>query len=477
MALTGSSSASTDKLKLPDFVQKTVADFGSKAEDSWSSFRSLSEAANGLGSVDSLSGLSNYASGLIDKAQSTINGAVGNINNYINGFDAQLGNLLSDYIPKNLSFNTNQLGFFENILCGKLPPLGLRFPKLNTSFGFWKALDFNVNVTICGKSEVFNPLDTALSLVKTLKNGGNPIDSYKYSLLNKLVNSEVGDLLNKIGLTDTPERLLNDMLSTSKDYGYNTSLRDRVDLGRYLSSTDSISQALRGVSSSNVIQKAVYDSLLGSAFEGEKWFTDKVFGYISDRHPNLVTNSLKSTFLSDSGSTSNKFYILMENYGDLNEIDSILEPSKPVYKYEYNWKNNDNVNTLLSMGIDVTPDKVIEVNNRSLGQNTGMSVNNLLSLRTDGEKVLSNMKEDENFNKDPINTAKNVVGGLNILDPLWMYDSEGNKCLYRTKNNKAMSTLANRYLTNKTSETLNLTGNVVTSINTLHEVAIVNSFA
>lgn len=474
MATTGSTSASTDKLKLPDFVQKTVADFGSKAEDSWSSFRSLSEAANGLGSIGEAGNLLN---GLVDKAQSTINGAVGNINNYINGFDTQLGNILSDYIPKNLSFNTNQLGFFENILCGKMPSLGLRFPKLNTSFGFWKALDFDVNITICGKSEVFNPLDTALSLVNKLKNGGNPIDELKYGMLNKLINSEVGSLLNSMGLAGTPECLLNDMLSTSKDYGYNTSLRDRVDLDRYLSGTDCISQALRGISKNNVIQKAVYDSLFGRAFGAEKWFVDKVYGYVVDKHPNLATGSLRSTFLTDSGSTSNKFYVLMENYGSLNEFDSILEPSKPVYKYEYSWENNDNVNTLLDMGINVTPDKTIEINNKSLGQKDSISVNDLLSLRTDGEKVLSSMKEDENFSKDPINTAKNVVGGLNILDPLWMYDSEGNKCLYRTKNNKAMSSLANHYLTNKAEKTLNLTGNVVTSINTLHEVAIINSFA
>lgn len=474
MALTGSTSASTDKLKLPDFVQKTVADFGSKSEDSWSSFRSLSEAANGLGG---LGNSGNFLNGLMDKAQSTINGAVGNINSYINGFDTQIGNILSDYIPKNLSFNTNQLGFFENILCGNMPSLGLRFPKLNTSFGFWKALDFDVNITICGKSEVFNPLDTALSLINTLRNGGNPINDLKYDLLNKLINSEVGSLLNSMGLAGTPQCLLNDILSTSKDYGYNTSLRDRVDLNRYLSGTDCISQALRGISNSNVIQRAVYDSLFGKAFGADAWFANKVFSYVSNKHPNLVTNSLKTTFLSDSGSTSNKFYILMDNYGAANEFDNILDSSEPTYKYEYQWENNDNVNTLLNMGINVTPDKVTEVNNKSLGQKDNISVNDLLSLRTDGEKVLASMKEDDNFTKNPIETAKNVIGGLNILDPLWMYDSEGNKCLYRTKNNEAMTSLANHYLTNRTNKTLNLTGNVVTKINTLHEVAIVNSFA
>lgn len=462
---TGSSSLSTDKINLPSIVEANVTDFKSKSDDAWSSFQSLADAANGS------------ISGITDKINSTINGAVGSINSYINGFESQAHNILDSYIPKNLSFNTNQLGFFENILCGKLPSLDIRLPRLDLDFGFWKSLDASWDITICGKSEVFNPLDTALSMVNKLKNYNNPIDGLKYDLLNKLINTQVGDILNTMGLSGTPSCLLNDIMLDSKWFGENTSLNDRISISRYLTGTDCLSQALRGISDNNVISNAIYSKLIGNATGAERWFLDKVFDYVSDKGNDYVSKALSNTFLTQTGSTSNKFSILIDRYGTNDGFSNIISTNTPKYEYAYDWENSNNVETIKKLGLTVTPTEVIEIPSNSLGQRDSISVNELLNLRTDGETVLKNIVEDDKFTKDPINTGHNVISGLNLLDPTWMYDNEGNKSLYKTKDNEAMTSLSNHYLNNITDNEINLTGNVVTRLNVMHEIAIVNSFA
>lgn len=413
---------SEDRLKIAEVTKSTVSNFQSRVDKPFESLESLQNAANAINS----------------NIEGTING-------FMSGFESKATSFLDKFIPKNLSLNTNQLGFFENILCGKLPSLDLRLPKFKMDM--FKDINFSFDVTICGKSKQVNPIDAALSIVDKLRNSGNLFAGR--AGLNQLIESALRNKLSDLGIMGLPDCILDSSRWGSRSYGdpLGGSLYNKMLVNDMLGVNGCAGDILRSLGLNEGINKVVMSN---------------IFSKLSGADATMAYNALLKLMGSDP---------LGASYG----MSSVLGSANNPYVWNqmgmaYNGYSNQN---------DVDFLKILNFDQSSLlGVNPNISNNELVNLRTDSSNMFSNLSNSNINYNDPASGLKQVIMTANLVDPNWNKDNEGNISLYKTRNNSTLANLSNSYLQSNIGSKYKdpLTGVYTTNLDAIQQISVVNSF-
>lgn len=419
---------SEDRLKTAEITKKTVSNFQSKVDTSFESIESKFNAV-----VDSVEGT---------------------INNTITGFQSKIDGVtgyLNDAIPKNLSFNTKSLGFFENILCGNFPSMNLRLPNFKLD-GF-KKLDFAFNMTVCGKSKSMNPIDAALSVVKGIQSPKSLFNSLIGDGIDGLVNNAVGKLMNSLNISPVPNCVLNNSRWGIKGYGdtLGGSLYGKNSIFGLAGLDGCAGEFLRTGKGSNELERLALGTVLDRVSGGGSDIGFDTLFRLMSRDPYTTAWGLSSMFNKE------------DNPNVYTQMD--------MFNSAYSSNNADDFNMLLNStkGVD----------DRTLSLKEGVSGQELLGLQTDSKVILNNMKQNKTEWTDPDQKMQEIFTSLNILDPTWKSDEEGNLSMHKFKGNETMKDLSQDFITNDTSyknPTTLLTGKYVTDLDLAEQIVVINHF-
>lgn len=419
---------SEDRLKTAEITKKTVSNFQSKVD---TSFESIESKFNGV--ADSVEG----------KINDSITGFQSKITNTVNGF--------TDAIPKNLSFNTKSLGFFENILCGNFPSMNLRLPNFKMD-GF-KKLDFNFDITVCGKSKSMNPIDAALSVVKGIKNPKKLFNDLIGDKIDNMVNNAVGGLMKSLNISPVPNCLLRNSRMGTQGYGdtLGGGLYGKNNLFNLGNIGGCAGEFLRDNYGSNELERLVMGQFLDSISSGGKIMGSEGLYKLLQMDPERASWGVGSMFRNEN------------NPNVYTQFD--------MFNTNYSSNNMDDFNMLLNStkGVD----------DRTLGLKDGIGAKELIGLQTDSQVILDNMKQNKTEWTDPDQKMQEIFTSLNILDPNWKADEEGNLSMHKFKGNETMTDLSKDFITNDTSyknPTTLLTGKYVTDLDLAEQIVVINHF-
>lgn len=377
----------------------------------------------------------------------------GKINAALSGVSSTIGTLLDKGIPKNLSFNTNKLGFFENILCGKLPDLGLRLklPKIKADFNY--DIKFGLDVTICGNSKKVNPVDAALTVVNAIRDPKTFLDQTKADLVNKLLDQGGEKILNKLGMGKLSDCIRDSVMSNLNDaFGENgLTLREKLNMFDAVTTEDCTGDLLQDLKNQANIQNRIAGAIIGKVTSLGDWTL--------------------------GGQLLDKIIVSDKEWG-INGIGDLLK--WPTYNSKPDESNY--LSTQLRMMHGIFGEKHHGSRNLSMSEyyasyklNKNYNKSDVLPLKAKSDYILGRLAS-ESVQKDNDEQFDSILTTLNIMDPNWTKDTEGNTNLYRAQDNELMDTLARGYLETRT-KTFDLTKtNVTTVIDMGDMIAINNGF-
>lgn len=482
---------SEDRVKIPELTEKTIGEFKTAVDTPMELFSSLADKAK-----SAAGGLMGMFNSLKDAVTGAINGAKGLINSIVSGFESAINtvkglvskglNAISNMfsgivnaIPKQLSFNTKSLGFFENILCGKLPNLGLRLGEALKAL--FKGLNFSLNMTICGKSSLLNPIDGVLAITKQIKKVPHLLDGYRSQFISGLLNKEVMSIAKVIGLGKTANRLY-DMVNrkaytNTNKVGY--SLGTKNNINKYFL-TGTQGEYYRENYRDPTLTSMVNGAVLGQAFSGSKEDSKKAFELFSrtTTDKSLLGNSLKNSMDEGKGS-SNTFEIISSTFGNKGNTEFLLDNKK--YLDKINKEAKDKIDRENQEGRLNNPDSWVdkqfvakELKDISdalitLGNNIdNTDPNGVSGIKGNANWIIKNIDNNMVANKDNL---ENIVTSLAVIDPNWDKDKLGRTSLFRSKKSDRLGDMSLEYLGNR-DDTFSSNINKTTKTTHVHQMAI-----
>lgn len=483
---------SEDRLKISQITKATVSDFSSYKDPPFES------VSFGDGLVSNYTKSGSIFDGLKEKFSGVTDGysrISGTINNYMTGFENKGNNLVSSinkFSAKNLSFNTRSLGFFENLLCGNFPGLGLRLPNF---LGMIKDINLGFNMTVCNKSKYMNPIDFALSAKDAIRNPRSILEGFGIGNYDSLLKNHLQKELGPLGIMNTPDCLMNNSRWYSRGMTgpFGMGLDDRMWLLNLLAGNNcagmmyrnnSFSPGISGMSSYNILNMlSEYDN-----------------PYSYEAMNNLYVRNGYSTSLAASrmiGNGDNRFIYNQTGMVARTYTTGSDEDFRTVLGYDTYYGNNANqelINKYSSSNV--------------VGKRNDISPTHLIAMRTDTSNMFKSMATTDTKGNNPVENFKNMVLVANVADPNWNRDQEGNISMYKTRNNPAIKELSTKYITTRMPQVPStfisqssgpstststgskspigggtvqennefLTGNVTTRLDLAHQMAIVNSF-
>lgn len=427
---------------------------------------------------------------ILEKAR----GAFEQLQDGINGVQAKVKDVLGN-LPevKNFNIDTKSLGMFENILCGKLPNLNIRLPELKLDFD----LEFpTFNYTVCGTTKSMNPLDTALTLVDKLKDPKAFIANIKSDLTSKLMDTELANLVSNLGLGQLADCLGDRSKSDlyNGKYGdWGGSLEDKWNLQNSLSKNGCAQNIMQALGVPNFIKKSALTNILDTIAGTSPDLATKIFGsQLPDQletrghyapksnYGNSYNYSTYGSYRTSSGTTiaaqrpiifqaSKDIFYKNTTGNNVGKMDFIADSFAPTESLEESKQLVDFIVTGVSPKVD--PDDPKSENkykpNTIPGLRTEIDESYAADFNIPSKDVYTKLESATEEEVKNVNVEKTLIA-LNTLDPSWTQKT------YETKDNRIMTEVSNKYLLND-KPSLNLTGDVTTKINPLHEVLIVNS--
>lgn len=382
------------------------------------------------------------ANDTIRNATKSVSDLVNDGVNILNGVSDKAKDVLVKPIVKEMNVDTSSLGMFGSILCGKIPSLNIRWP----SFDFEFDLGFDgFDIEICGKTKNINPIDTALTIVDSLKNPKKFIGELKSDALNKLLDSEIGRQIGGFGLNRLPDCLLDRSkwdLINGDFAGPGYSLESRIDLFDRLNLNDCFSAIASQLGAPRLIKESALTNILDSLTGNDEKMASNFFvsSYKSDRSSTL--SSIRGSFLKNStGNYIPKLDFIANTIGDgdISNVPNIISSSASSPTYSY--------------GSTIKPTDV-----SYLRLDAAMAMN-----------TLKNMKDEEVKLVDPNKT----IIAINTLDPKWNRDSDGNLTSYKLSNNKVMGAASEKMVLSK-KPNVALNGVANSNLNLMDELYIIN---
>lgn len=176
----------------------------------------------------------NAVNEVANKAQEALSNIPTDINGALKkGLSSLLGGLASG------STGMENLGIFENILCGNIPGLNIRMPEFKLNM--LRDLNYDLDAIICGKSKQNNPFDAVIQLVDNISKFKNMFsNSDSMNIFNSLLNSNIGSLLKGLGINSSVATacLFSDAKGSSYFYSspYGSNIKSKLGLANLLGS-------------------------------------------------------------------------------------------------------------------------------------------------------------------------------------------------------------------------------------------------
>lgn len=461
---------SEDRLKISQITKATVSDFSNYKDPPF-------ESTNfGDGLVSNYSKSGSIFDGLKEKFSGVNDGysrVSGTINSYMTGFESKGNNLVSsvnNFSTKNLSFNTRSLGFFENLLCGNFPGLGLRLPNF---LAMIKDINLGFNMTICNQSKYMNPIDFALSARDAIRNPRSVLDGFGVANYDTLLKNHLQRELGPLGVAGTPDCLMDNSRWYSRGLTgpFGMGLDDRMWLLNLLAGNNCASMMYRNNSYSNGLSGMSSYNILNMLSEHNNPYSQEAMNSLYVR--NGYSTSLAASRMIGDG--NNRFVYNQTGMLARTYTTGSDEDFRTVLGYDTYYGSGANQNLIAKYS-----------SSNIIGKRDDITPANLIAMRSDTSNMFKSMATTDTRSSNPAQSFKNMVLVANVSDPNWNRDQEGNISMYKTRNNPAIRELSNNYITSSvpqapapgTPDEDNefLTGRVKTRLGLAHQMAIVNAF-
>lgn len=409
-------------------------------------FQSIADKA-----TEAVSTAQGKVTSLVSSAQNTIDSA-------LSGVASKTESILGNGFIKNLSFSTKSLGFFENILCGKLPSLNLRLSLPKIKLDFNTNIKLTWNVEICGKSKQVNPLDAAFTVVNAIQNPKGFIDDTKETIINKLLDKGGQQLLNKLGMSKLGDCIRDSVKSNLYD-AYSEdgmTLKDKLAMFDSTTTPDCTGDLLQDV----LLQANVNNKIAGAIFGkisslGDHTLVQQVLSRIIVSDESLVINGLSDMLKWPTYNSNPKTSNYLSN--QLKAIHGVFGSKQAFY-------------TIISM----------QDGYRAQGLNAvTYSQAEMIHMQSKGSYILDRLAQESTPTGTDDSTFESVVTTLNILDPNWTIDTDGKVAMYRAQDNENVKKLAESYLESKMDKYKNYdftTNKVTTQLDMADHIVINNKF-
>lgn len=483
---------SEDRLKISQITKATVSDFSSHKDPPAES------TSFGDGLVSNYTKSGNVFDGLKEKFSGVNDGlsrVSGTINSYMTGFESKGNKLVSsinDFSSKNLSFNTRSLGFFENLLCGNFPGLGLRLPNF---LGMIKDINLGFNMTICNQSKYMNPIDFALSAKDAIRNPRSVLDGFGILNYDSMLKNHLQKELGPLGIMGTPDCLMDNSrwLSRGLTGPFGMGIDDRMWLLSLLAGNNCAGMMYRNNSYSNGLSGMSSYNILNMLSGYNNPYSHEAMNNLYVK--NGYTTSIAASRMIGDG--DNRFVYNQTGMLARTYTTGSDEDFRTVLGYDTYYGESANQELIAKYS-----------SSNVIGKREDITPTNLIVMRSDTSNMFKSMATTDTKSSDPVQSFKNMVLVANVADPSWNRDQEGNISMYKTRNNPAIQELSTKYITTRVpqvpraSSSQNsrpsgsassgptsplgggtvqennefLTGNVTTRLDLAHQMAIVNSF-
>lgn len=391
------------------------------------------------------------------KVTSVVSSAQDKIDSALSGVGSKVDSIFSNGFVKNLSFSTKSLGFFENILCGKLPSINLRLSLPKIKLDFNTNIKLTWNVEICGKSKQVNPLDAAFSVVNAVKDPQGFISDAKESIVEKMLEKGGQKLLDKLGMSKLGDCIRDSVKSNLYD-AYSEdgiTLKDKLAMFDATTTPDCTGDLLQDLKN----QANINNKIAGA-----------IFGKVSSLGDHtLVSQILNRLIVSDE-------QIVINGLGDMLKW--------PTYNANPNTSNylSNQLRAIHGVfGSKQAFDKIISMQEGYEAQGLNRvtySQAATIHMQSKGSYILDRLAQEDAPTGTDDSAFESVVTTLNILDPSWTKDTEEKVNMYRTQDNENVKKLAESYLESRMDKykVFNFTGKVTTQLDMADHIVINNSF-
>ena len=404
--------------------------------------------------------IADKATSAVNSAKSKLTNAASSVQNKIDsalsGVESNPTSLLGKGKKINLSFNTSSLGFFENILCGKLPSLNLRLNLPKIKLDFSTDLKFGIDVTICGKSKSVNPVDAAMSVVNAIRDPQGFLSDVQETAIEKLLQSNAAKFIDKLGFGSVTDCIIDSVKANlNSAYGEDgITLKEKLNMYDATGTTDCTGDILQDLKNSTVFQSKIAGAIFGKlASLGDHTVLGGVISKLIVTDEDIVLNGIGDMF---------KWTTYNANPDKDNYLSTQLKAIHGTF------------------GSKTSTYKIISLQEGYVAQglnSTTYTQSQAIYMQTKSEYILSGLANEKTSadNTNDTTAFESLVGSLNILDKSWTLDSEGNINLYRTQDNSNVNDMASGYLTSRNKD-FTFDGNVTTSLDMGDLIAINNGF-
>lgn len=353
-------------------------------------------------------------------------------NSAFNGTNQVLNNKLE--VPKvnQLDTSNSNSSIFTDVLCCKLPSVLQRMDGYLGSLGNWRDINFDSEymLDVCGNKKKLRPMDVVLGASNFIMNNPGIFTASNEERLSAILKSDFMRKLDLLGLGNSiPMCIL--WATKSNVYrssGYSgPSLRSRNKLRELMQQNSCTALISNQPLVSSWLSNSMAANMISVLLAGDE---ATAYDYIN-------------VALGISGQRESALGGLALSFGNA---------------YDYNTKKKFEVlNTYTSSG---------KLNSRDY-----------IYLQYDSNKILESLDAEnkENPSTNPSKDLDNITNGLDVLDPNWNKDTEGNLNYGNAGNNTTLGELSTSKLQSITIKSLNLTGKYTTTLTPAHHIAIIKT--
>ena len=356
---------------------------------------------------------------LSEQAAGTVDGKLDEVGDY------DSNDLINSPVVKDHDSSLESLGQFGNPFCCKYPSLNVRLPKYK--IGLDRDLDLTFNVDICGESKKINPIDYVMKGVSFVNQNPGILSKDHNTRLRALLSSDMVQKMNIAGLgTVVPDCILEKtggfLSNLSSNYGNAGTMTTRRRLEQLVNKDKCARLVASQVGLYDFLSRSNQSHFINMIMDGDPTRAETYFGAV------LGMEIQRISFMSGYSDSFREAYAYNQTYQKLTSFNTLVADQK------------------------VTAADKVYFNVRS-------------------EEVLDSLSHDETENKDIDEISK----ALDFISPDWDKDDDGNKNLFKTKDNVVLADLANNKLSTLDEE-INLTGVYTTTLTNEHHISIINSF-
>lgn len=316
---------------------------------------------------------------------------------FLGDIDGYVNNLFNNPILNGVHNLINEaIGIFENVICCNYPSLSVRMPSYKSSLN--RNLNMSWNYNICNKSKSVSPIDTVLSAVSFVQSNPYILTGDKDAILRAVLTSDLVQKMNILGLgTVIPDCILDKTGASLSNYYSNRGSGASLSTRRKLANLINKDKCAKLVAS----QVGLFSAL-------ETYNNSHLINMILEGDPT-------------KGSTYFHALLGLDQYR-ANNLMGYSQSFTYTYSYQQTYTKLEVFSRAKSAGLITNKDKAY--------------------MSGKASDVLDALSQDESKDKK----LDVVLDTLDMIDPTWNKDNEGNTNYSAIKNNETMYELAKQKL-------------------------------